>query len=175
MLKVYNFFSREGVEGHFKDFSTQQGMPETTDSILRVKKGSSALGIDYIWRGRGSTLGACTVCPEGIDYTGLCKWLALLYLSLWCVSQHLLILLVDDFDQLKMVICWSRAPLQAMVNVVLLFLALGAGTVSHRHWNCHHCQYNSSVASSRQLFFIVAMQKCNQHKFFIRLRVCRHK
>ena len=33
-----------------------------------------------------------------------------------------------------------RTKLQATVHVVLLFLALGAGTVCHRHWNRRHCQ-----------------------------------
>ena len=85
--------------------------------------------------------------------TNVCTtWLR--HISLWCVSQCRLIVLVY---QLPTVIYWSCASeLQAMVHAVLLFLAVNAGMVCRWRWNCHHCQYDSSAASSRQFFF--AMQ-----------------
>ena len=43
---------------------------------------------------------------------------------------------------------WSeRRSRNWMFGTFLLFLALGAGRVCHRHWNRRHCQYDSSVAS----------------------------
>jgi len=89
-----------------------------------------------------------------------CDW----KLAVWIASLHP----VDNTrDNGHLLIC---APeLQAMVHVVLLFLVLGVGTVCHWHWICCHCQYDSSVASTRQFFSLLLRISTVVVNFLLRL------